>query len=513
MTLSVQLRRIALLAAFVLSACAGMTPPPAQAPASGLTLFPTNGASSVNPDTHLVLTFASAPRIGSSGLIQIYDAADNSLVDTLDLSIPPSPRPDGRAGGATEAERQALGASTRMEDYQVNRIDGVDFHFFPIIVRGNSATITLHNGRLRYGHRYVVRMDASVLQTDGGAFQGFDAEHRWSFRTKSTPPRAGATQLTVATDGSGDFNTVQGALDFATPTAAAPVTIFIRNGRYEELVYAADKHNLILRGEDRERVLVTYPNNSAFNPPRGGPSRRPAFTLQDAADIQLSNFTITNSFYGQAEALLVRGERIVLDHMTLNGSGDAFTTYGSIYMVDSTLVGDGDTILGYASLFCLRCEIQSIGPFSWTRTPAGKHGNVFVDSTFVHRDRTLPWASTAPTATPPAPRPQATFARLPRNSSPTATAVNFPNAEMVLINTRTSGVPPEGWGPVEDRATFDWSNVRFMEFNTTDLEGHPIDLSQRHPIVRVLHQPDDDALIGDYSNPAFVLGGWTPVVR
>ena len=46
---------------------------------------------SVSPDTHLVLTFPSAPTLGKSGQIRIYDAADNRLVDTLDLSIPPGP--------------------------------------------------------------------------------------------------------------------------------------------------------------------------------------------------------------------------------------------------------------------------------------------------------------------------------------------------------------------------------------------------------------------------------------
>jgi pectinesterase len=103
-------------------------------------------------------------------------------------------------------------------------------------------------------------------------------------------------------------------------------------------------------------VVVHYPNNSAFN------RIRPAFTVTDASDIQLSTFTVRNDFIGQAEALLMRGERNIVDRMTLNGSGDAFTTYGTIYMVDSTLTGDGDTILAYAALYCLRCEIHSVGP-------------------------------------------------------------------------------------------------------------------------------------------------------
>src|SRR5215468_6438365 len=56
-----------------------------------ITRFPADKARNVNPDTHLVLTFPTAPVLGNSGQIRIYDAADNTLVDTLDLSIPPGP--------------------------------------------------------------------------------------------------------------------------------------------------------------------------------------------------------------------------------------------------------------------------------------------------------------------------------------------------------------------------------------------------------------------------------------
>lgn len=81
--------------------------------------------------------------------------------------------------------------------------------------------------------------------------------------------------------------------------------------------------------------------------------------------------------------------------LKVNGSGDALTTYGTIYMVDSKLTGHGDTILAYAALFRLRCEIQSSGPFTWTRTPEGRHGNVFVDSKFIALDEPQPWKVSA----------------------------------------------------------------------------------------------------------------------
>ena len=483
--------------------------------AGGVRMFPANGARNVNPDTHLTLTFPGKPEIGTSGKIEIYDAADNTLVDTLDMSIAPSPRPTGRAQETTEAERQALAATTKMSDYQVDTIGGVDFHFFPIIVRESTATIYPHHSKLKYGRTYRVKMDASVLKPAAGAFAGFgpatEGGGTWTFTTKAAPPAAEATRLVVAANGSGDFSTVQGAIDFVAAKPAKPVTIFLKNGRYEELVFLNSKSNIIIRGEDREKVQVGYPNNSSFNPPRGGPSRRPAFSIYSSSDIQLSNFTISNYFVGQAEALLVRGERTVIDHMTLNGSGDALTTYGTIYMADSKLVGDGDTILGYAALFCLRCEIRSVGPFTWTRTPAGGHGNVFVESTFISIDKPLPWTVTA--ANPAGQKSRSVLARLPRNGPTSANGANFPNAEMVLINAKTQGVPPEGWGPVEDKPAFDWSNVRFWEFNTREMAGRPVDMSVRHPIVRELTLPKDAETIANYSNPEWVLGGWKPVVR
>ena len=501
-------RRFAILAALLLplAACALGGSATVAAADGKPVMFPANGAADVNPDTQLQLTFASEPKIGTSGLIRIYDAADNSLVDTLDLGIPSSPNPGGRSTAANEAERRAQAAATKMEDFQVNTIGGVGFHFFPVIVRGNTATIYPHNNRLTYGRRYVVRMDASALQVAGG-FAGVDA---WTFSTKAAPPRADATRLVVSAGGKGDFNTVQGAIDFLPEKPVRRVTIFVRNGRYEELVYLNKKSNIIIRGEDREKTVVTYPNNSAFNPPRGGPSRRPAFSIQDGADIQLSNFTIANSFIGQAEALLVRGQRIVIDRMTLNGSGDALTTYGTIYMADSKLTGDGDTILGYAALFCLRCQVQSVGPFTWTRTPQGGHGNVFVDSTFEYLDRPLPWTVTA---TDPGRKSPGVLARLPKNGPTGAPGANFPHAEMVLINAKMKGVPPEGWGPVEEAPDFDSSNVRFWEYNTTDMEGRPVDMSRRHKVAKQLTLPKDAETIASYSKPEFVLDGWKPTVE
>jgi pectinesterase len=477
---------------------------PARAQTAGAPrLFPESGATGVNPDTHLVLTFATPPVIGAKGQVRIYDTADDSLVDTLDLSIPPSPNPTGRAvnaDGSTRAPTPPAPAGPDNPAYQYDLIGGAYFHFFPIIVRGSAATLYPHHGKLGYGRTYRVEIDPEVI----AAFPGVRGRN-WTFSTKKAPPRAGAGRVTVSADGRGDFSTVQGAIDFAPVKAAKPLTIFIRKGNYEEIVYLKGKSNLILRGEDRDRTIVGYANNSAFN------RIRPAFSVVDSNDIQLSTFTINNYFIGQAEALLMRGERNIVDRMTLNGSGDAFTTGGSIYMVDSKLTGDGDTILGYATLFCLRCEIRSVGPFTWTRTPKGIHGNVFVHSTFIYVDKPLPWSITP--SNPAGRKAPGVLARLPRNGPPGSSYANFPYAEMVLIQARTDGIPPVGWGPVEEQPAFDWSNLRLWEFDTRDLRGKSVDLSQRHPATRQLRLPGDADIISNYRRPEYVFGGWKPVVQ
>lgn len=95
------------------------------------------------------------------------------------------------------------------------------------------------------------------------------------------------------------------------------------------------------------------------------------------------------------------------------------------------------------------------------------------------------------------------FARLPNNNG-----INYPCAEAVLIDSHLKGIPPFGWGPIEGDA----SHLHFWEYNSTDMDGKPIDVSQRDAASRQLTEAADAATIGRYRNPAFVLDGWTPVL-
>ncbi len=215
-----------------------LSPHYGAAQAAAITRFPADRAVGVNPDTHLVLTFATAPTLGKSGQIRIYDAAGHQLVDTLDLSIPAGPDPSRRITAPAPPTQLDASIPTSpttttpavrtipadLHNYQLTTIGGLaDFHFYPVIIHGNVATIYPHNNVLHYGHKYIVQIDPGVLTPASGAFAGFATDSDWTFATKAAPPAANSTRVVVAADGSGDFNTVQGAIDFvpANPREAS----------------------------------------------------------------------------------------------------------------------------------------------------------------------------------------------------------------------------------------------------------------------------------------------------
>ena len=487
----------------------------AASAASAQTLFPANNARDVSPDAQLKLTFNQPPTVGKVGKVRVYDAANDRLVDTIDLSIPPGPT-ERATGAATTApylvtpynyERSTVptnantkpgtpsaGAEATSDKYQLTIIGGFTdgFHFYPIIVSGNTATIQLHHNLLAYGKSYYVLIDTDVLTTPDGEFKGITDKKDWRFSTKTIAPSPNATRIIVSADGKGDFNTVQGAIDFVPDHAKKRVTIVVRRGIYEEIVYFRHKDNVTFLGDDRERTVVRYANNEVFNPhpvnirtnelPGTFPSRRAAFAVDNSNDIHILNMTLQTTAPGQAEGLLMTGQRNILSHVHVIGFGDALQVNGPAYIVDSLIDGAGDTILGRGPAFFERTTLRSRSVFMWIRNTSANHGNVFNDCTFV--------GTAEPT----------TLARSPKNGAST-----YPYAEAVLVNCTLTGISPEGWGAADEGG-----HVRFWEYNSRNADGSPVDVSKRSPLSRQLDKTKDAKLISDYSNPAFVLDGWQP---
>jgi hypothetical protein len=473
-----------------------------------MALFPSDGARNVNPDTKLQILFDQPPALGTKGAIRVYEVGSGTLVDQLDLSKPSGPVTgvtgpkapytktpypyDGprRTNLDTKPGTPSGEAAATSDSFQLTIIGGFTdgFHFHPVLIRGNLASIQLHHNLLQYNKTYRVEVDAEVF---GTAWKGI---RKWEFSTKAKEPDRTRDSVIVRADGTGDFNTVQGALDYMPDGIHSGKTIWIANGDYEEIVYVRNKQGLVLRGESRDGVVVHYANNEVFNPhpsnlstnelPGTFPSRRAAFSADHCSDLRFENMTIRTDSRGQAEGLLLNGERMFLKNVTIVGSGDALQTNGTAYYEDCSVIGDGDLILGRGAAFFRNCRFESYGAFMWIRNAAANHGNVCLNCTFQTRGNG-----------------ETEIARAPINGGKA-----YPFCEAVLLNCTLSGISPQGWGPIGGDST----NVHYWEYNSRGLRGKPVDVSKRHPASRQLTLEKDAALIEHYSQPAFVLNGWNP---
>ncbi|MGH2553823.1 MAG: pectinesterase family protein, partial [Chitinophagaceae bacterium] len=67
---------------------------------------------------------------------------------------------------------------------------------------------------------------------------------------------AAQKKIIVAADGSGDFKTIQAAINSLPDSAVTATTIFIKKGTYAEKLFI-EKSNFVLEGEDRDKTIIT----------------------------------------------------------------------------------------------------------------------------------------------------------------------------------------------------------------------------------------------------------------
>lgn len=480
-----------------------------------LTFYPANNEKNISPDTHLKITFNSKPIIGNTGKIRVFDSETDSLVDVLDMSIPAGPtkprknpdatytkvpykyKSDNFTNANTRAGTPSGTALPTSDTFQLTIIGGFTdgFHFYPIIVHENTATIYLHHNLLEYNKSYYVLVDSDVVTPSNSSFNGIHNKKTWRFSTRQSPPGLSNKKLIVDDKGTGDFNTLQGTIDYIPDYYEDTIHVFIKNGLYEELIYFRNKSNIVIQGEDRDKVIVQYANNEVFNPhpwnvktnewPGTFPSRRAAFAIDNCSNIQLINLTVKTLLTGQAEGLLINGDKIVVKDVHIVGSGDALQTNGPAYFENVKIDGGGDMILGRGPAFFKNCDFFSPGPFMWIRNTSANHGNVFINCRFTGT-RTE----------------GSVLARAPVNKIYT-----YPYVEAVLINCSLKNIAPVGWGSVGG----DKKNIHYWEYNSTHIsDGKPVDVSQRADFSRQLSMEKDKKQILQYSDPAYVLDGWNP---
>jgi len=204
--------------------------------------------------------------------------------------------------------------------------------------------------------------------------------------------RADTPSAVVAADGSGQFRTVQEAVN-AAPQAgpgARPWVIRVKPGTYRELVYVQREKRLVrLVGDDPARTILVFGLYASLPGGDGRPIgtfRTPTLWI-DADDFEVDNLTIANSAgpRGQALALRVDGDRVVFRNCRFQGWQDTILgNRGRHYFEGCTISGAVDFILGAATEFYQSCAINCLGNgyITAASTPAGQpFGLVFADCT------------------------------------------------------------------------------------------------------------------------------------
>lgn len=102
-------------------------------------------------------------------------------------------------------------------------------------------------------------------------------------------------RIVVSTDGKGNFNSIQAAIESLSDSATEPRVIFIKKGIYKEKIYI-EKHNIVLEGEDKDGVIITAAIAREEWRCKHADDWGVATLNIDGNDITLKNLTVINSF-------------------------------------------------------------------------------------------------------------------------------------------------------------------------------------------------------------------------
>ena len=263
-----------------------------------------------------------------------------------------------------------------------------------------------------------------------------DTTWKEKLRQKGQPVPQYPKTLTVSQDGTGDYTTIQGAVNAVRDLSQEQVTIYIKSGTYrEKLIIPSWKKKISLIGENNLTTIITNNDFSGKDYPGGkdwfGRSKYSTYTsytvLVHGDDFKAENVTIENSAgrVGQAVALHIEADRVSIKNCRLLGNQD--TVYATKetsrqYYKDCYIEGTTDFIFGEATAVFQNCTIKNLTNSYITAastTPEQKFGYVFFDCKLI--------ADTA-----------ATKCYLGRPWRP--------HAKVAFINTEMGGhIVPEGW--------------------------------------------------------------------
>jgi len=202
---------------------------------------------------------------------------------------------------------------------------------------------------------------------------------------------AAPPDIIVAKDGSGDFKTVQDAINAVPDLRKNQTIIYIRNGVYKEkLVLPDTKINVKLVGQNVDSVVLTFDDYASkknrFGEEIGTSGSASFFIHGDGFTAEYITFENSAGPVGQAVAVRVAADRVKFLNCRFLGFQDTLYTWGygassCQYYKNCYIEGTVDFIFGSSTAVFDECRIygKKAGYFTAASTPdTAKYGYVFI---------------------------------------------------------------------------------------------------------------------------------------
>lgn len=429
------------------------------------------------------------------------EMADDNIAPRLVSSIPADGAADASATGSIvltfdEKVKAGTGDATLAGEKLTAKVAG--------------NTVVYNYAGLDYGTVYTFTLpEGAIVDRSGNKFGGCNIRFTTMERVQ---PEARLFDAIVAQDGSGDYMTVQEAIDAAPEGRAKPWLIFVKNGNYKGHVdIPAKKPFMHIIGQDRDKTVILDDRlcggDNAVHVSVG------ATVVVNADDCFFENITLENS-YGhekqtgpQALALNTIGDRAIFNNVAMLSYQDTWITSSKsnyrAYVRNSLIEGAVDFIYNSGDLY-VESTTLLINRKSGGYIVAPSHG------------KDVAWGYVFNNCV------------ITAEGNPTETSIwlgrpwhNYPKT--VFLNTRAEvTIPAAGW-----YETMGGLPVIWADWNTTDINGDPVDLSQRRDTYyytdkatgeRVYgtaknHLTDEEAATYTVRNVLSGSDNWQPVIK
>lgn len=325
----------------------------------------------------------------------------------------------------------------------------------------SGKTVVYPYSGLKYNQAYDFVLPAgAITDRSGNAFKGVNI-HFVTMERKQ--PAARLYDAVVAQDGTGDYTTIQEAIDAAPADRTQPWLIFIKKGVYKgHHDIPANKPYLYLIGQGRQQVSISDDRlsggDNAYKVNEGATLTANSDNLYFEGINFVNSYGVEKNDGPQALALYTIGDRIVLNKVGLLSYQDTWLTTtkpnNRHYIKDSWIEGAVDFIYGQGNVYLDQDTINIVRK-SGGYIVAPNHSKETWGYVFMNNVITAPGN----------PAETDVWLGRPWHNTPIT----------LFINTRSYvKIPAAGWYPTMGGLPKLWA-----EYNTMDGNGNPVDLSHR----------------------------------